>query len=369
MFAGSLFSKDRNTAADTPTPATTTTSSAGKAGGGNQEGVTREGGEWSPPRSVAAAANGKAKAGGAAPGRNGDDSSEDDGPAKDEGMWGYRSSLSSKGCWKVDAWASARKDTSVELDFDSVAFDLFVPPEHEKRGGGAVAATAPAGARTAGNRAAARHDRVKSSENGSGSRTSNNSNAPAVVFNVVPFRLGDGLPRELGPLLFSADDVSSLLSAGSPDHHRPPSRGARRGHAKQKTVAAEPEGGGSRPVQTQEHEEEEEREEEEKKEVLWVKRKDPSGSGHVILSHIHCGPAAAGAAGTAVEVRIRGEPLDVGALAKVGLPQDMSELAVTTTVDAVAAAVHSKRTGEVVAGVGSGVGNKQERRKQRAAAH
>lgn len=363
MFAGSLLSKDGNAAADTRTPATTTTtttttthrptSSTGKAGGGPREGRARRGGEWSPPPSVTTPANGKATAGGAAPGQNGD-SSEDDGPATDEGMWGYRSSLSSKACWKVDAWASARKDTSVELDFDSVAFDLFVTPEDERGGRGTVAA-APA-ATVAGNRAAARHDHGKSSKSGS-SRSSDS--APAVVFNVVPFRLVDGLPRELGPLLFSADEISSLISVGGPDDHRPPSRGARRGHAKQKTVAAEPEGADSSPAQTREHEEEgreeEGREEEEKKEVLWVKRKDPSGSGHVVLSHIHRGAEAADdAAGTAVEVRIRGEPLDVGGLAKVGLPQDMSELAVTT--------------GEVVAGVGSG-GNKEERRKQRAAAH
>lgn len=237
----------------------------------------------------------------------------------------------------------------MELGFDSVAFDLFVNPEDE-RGDVPVAAAA----RVAGGLVAARH--------GHGKPPKSSSCARSVVSNVVPFRLIDGLPRELGPLLFSADDFSSLLSARDPDHPHHTSLGARRGHAKHKTVAVETEGEDS--MQNQEHGEEGGEEDEQK--ALWVRKKGPSGSGHVVLSHVH-GGAAADAAGTTVEVRICGESLGAGALARAGLPQDMSGLAVTATIAAVAAG-HSKRSGEVVARVGSG-GNKQERRKQRAAAH
>lgn len=365
MFVGSLLSKDGDAATDTPTTDTTTTRrptiSTRKAGGGLRQGETRGGGEWSPPPSTATPANGKVTAKDAAPGQNGG-SSEDDGPAADGGMWGYRSSLSSKGCWKVDAWASARKDTSVELGFDSVAFDLFVNPGDETG-----EKTAAAAVRIAEKRAAARHDHGTALKRSSSNSSGSSSSARAVVSNVVPFRLVDGLPRELGPILFSADEISSIVSAGDPDHQRPPSRGARRGHARQKAVAVEPEAAGSNPKENQEHVEEDDGEEEQK-ESLWARKKDPSGSGHVILSHVHRG-AAADAEGTAVEVRIRGESSDVGgALARSGLPQDMSGLVVIdATLDAVPAG-QSKRTVEVVARAGSGV-NRQERRKQRAAAH
>lgn len=346
MFVGGLLPKDGNaSAADTTTTTTATrrptTSSTGKAGG-IREGETRGGGEWTPPPSVVAPANGiKATGDAATPGQPNGENSED-GPAAGDGLWGYRSSLSSKGCWKVDAWAAARRDNSVELGFDSVAFDVFVRPEEER--GQEISAAA-------GKRAAARHDDGKAPSSSSGG-------ARAVVTNVVPYRLNDGLPRELGPLLFSDNEVASLL-AGDPDHHHhPPSRGARRGRAKQ-TMAVEPEEAHSSPAENHEHEEKEEEEEEA---LLWVRKKDPSSSGQV-LSHVHRGVAAD--AGT-VEVRIRGESLDVGALARVGLPQDMSALAVAAANDVIAAG-NSKRTGDVV-GVVSG-GTKQERRKPRAAAH
>lgn len=40
--------------------------------------------------------------------------------------WGYLSSLAARGGWKVDAAEIARRDDSVELKFDSIAFDVFV---------------------------------------------------------------------------------------------------------------------------------------------------------------------------------------------------------------------------------------------------
>lgn len=39
---------------------------------------------------------------------------------------GYRANLAPLACWKLDANAAARKDESVDLSFDSVAFDVVV---------------------------------------------------------------------------------------------------------------------------------------------------------------------------------------------------------------------------------------------------
>lgn len=46
--------------------------------------------------------------------------------------WGYRTSLAPRGCWKVDAGMVARRDDSVELGFDSVAFEIFLDLGHQR---------------------------------------------------------------------------------------------------------------------------------------------------------------------------------------------------------------------------------------------
>lgn len=306
MFVDGHPSTDGIAAAGT----TGTRRPTGRAGG-VRGGETRSGGEWSPPPAAAAPANATTTKAPAE--ENGE--GRDDGRAAggDSSSWGYRSSLASKGCWKVDAWAAARRDDSVELGFDSAAFDVFVRPE-DKRG---------EEARAEGKRPA------------------------AVVTNVVPFWLADGLPRELGPFLFDNSAVASLLDEDA--DHRPPSRdGARRKRGKQ-TGPAERDGPDSSPGETPENEEADG--------TVWVRKKASDSAGQV-LSHVHHADATDGGK---VEVRIRGEPVDAETLAVAGLPQDMAALVVTANVDP------SKRPGSAFASISGG--ERQGRRKQRAAAH
>lgn len=284
--------------------------------GRSREGETRGGGEWSPPPSAGTPPNAAATT---APAEENGESCED-GRAAGDCPWGYRSSLSLKGCWKVESWAAARRDSSVELGFDSAAFDVFVRPEDES-GEAAVAA----GRRPA---------------------------AAAVVTNVVPFRLADGLPRELGPLLFDKSVLASLLAGDA--EHRPPSRDGGKRRKGKHTGTTEREGADSSPGETPEDEETEE--------ARWVRKKASNGTGQV-LSHVHYVDAAEGGK---VDVRIRGEPVDAETLATAGLPQDMVALVVTTGVDTSMAGT-SKPAGNVMVGVAAG--EKQGRRKQRAAAH
>lgn len=310
MFVDCHPSTDGMAAADT-TAARRPTARAG----GVREGKTRRGGEWSippsaPPHNPTTTAPAD---------ENGE--SREDGRAADEnsGSWGYRSSLSSRGCWKVDAWAAARRDGSVELGFDSAAFDVFVLPEDERAREAEVARERPA----------------------------------AVVTNVAPFRMAEGLPRELGPLLFDKILVASLLAEDEADH-RPPSRDRARSRRGKQTGAAEQEGPDSSPGKTAEGEE--------KEGSLWVKKKASDGTGPV-LSHVY---RVGDGEGGNVEVRIRGEPVDTETLAMAGLPQDMAALVVAADVDTPLAGT-SKRPGSAFASV-SGE-EQQGRRKQRAAAH
>lgn len=224
----------------------------------------------------------------------------------------------------MDSWAAARKDKSVELGFDSAAFDVFVRPEEDER----VEETAPAGNRPA-----------------------------AVVTNVVPFRLTDELPKELGSLLFDTHVVVSSLQADDSDH-RPPSRDSAKKRRAKHTGTAEWEGPGSSPGETPEAEETEN--------TLWVKKKASHRIGQV-LSHVHHVGAAEGGNGGKVEVRIRGGALDAETLATTGMPKDMAALVVTAGADTSPAGT-SKLAGSASVGVASGE-EKQGRRKQRAAAH
>lgn len=80
---------------------------------GDREEQARGGGEWSAP--AVDTVTGR--------------SSEGMGPSS---AWGYRSYMCSRGCWRVDAGTAARADASVELDFDSVAFEVFVDLEHQR---------------------------------------------------------------------------------------------------------------------------------------------------------------------------------------------------------------------------------------------
>lgn len=309
--------------------------------GGIREGDTCGGGEWSPPPSTNPPASS-----GRAPAEDSGDSREDGRAAggisssnsSSSSAWGYRSSVSSKGCWKVDAWAAARRDGSVDLSFDSIAFEIFVRPEdgrwgkggaEEEEGTSAATAVAAAGKRS--------------------------SSSPAtVVTNVLPFRLVDGLPRELGLLLFDKKLVASLLAEDDADH-QPPSRDSARRRQGKEAGSAEPGGADSSPGETPE--------EGETGKTLWVRKKASNSTGPV-LSHVHHADAVEGVG--KVEVRIRGEPLDAEALAMAGLPQDMAALVVAADVDP-STAGPSKLPASAAAGASGG--DKQGRRKQRAAAH
>lgn len=317
--------------------ATRRPTATGSKEGGIREGETRSGGEWSPPPSAPPPAHSYSGTTTApveaTTGEKSRSEGEDGRAAGDSsiGSWGYRSSLSSRGCWKVDAWAAARRDGSVELGFDSTAFDVFVRPAEEVGEQAAVAAAA------AGKKG---------------------YSPAAVVTNVVPFRLADGLPRELGALLFDKKMVASLLSEDYYVDRRPPSRdGARRRReGKQaETTAEQQEGPDSSPGG-------ETLEEEETGDALWVRKKASNSTGP-FLSHVHKVDAAEGGK---VEVRIRGEPLDAATLAMAGLPQDMAALVVAADVDT-STACASKRPGSASAGAPGG--GTQGRRRQRAVAH
>ncbi|CBJ48663.1 hypothetical protein Esi_0046_0019 [Ectocarpus siliculosus] len=229
--------------------------------------------------------------------------------AADGGMWGYRSSLSSKGCWKIDARAVARRDSSLKLGFDSVAFDLFVLPD-EKKGGKKGGQEPPAAPSVGKQRHATRVNDHEEDESSSPRATR------AVVTNAVPFRLADGLPRELGPLLFEDTSDASLLAGDAAEDH-PQSRGAKRKPEHPRVTVSDPELVGSRPEEAEEETEEEEGYE-------WERKKDPRSAGK-ILSHTRRG---SGPSEAAVEVRIRGETLGADQLARAGLPHDLFSLVV-----------------------------------------
>lgn len=223
-------------------------------------------------------------------------------------MWGYRSSLSSKGCWKIDARAVARRDSSLKLGFDSVAFDLFVLPDEKKGGkkGGEEPATPSVGKR--------RHaTRVNDHEE---AESSSHRATRAVVTNAVPFRLEDGLPQELGPLLFEDPSDASLLAGDAAESHPQP-RGAKRRPEHPRVTVSDPELVGSEPEEAEEETEEEQG-------YKWESKKDPRSAGQ-ILSHTRRG---SGPSEAAVEVRIRGETLGADQLARTGLPHDLFGLVV-----------------------------------------
>lgn len=246
-------------------------------------------------------------------------------PSSGAGPWGYSSSFSSRGCWKVDARAAAQRDSSVELNFDSVAFDVFLRPEDWK------------GAR----------------EEEEGARWSQSATAHAVVSNAVPFHHADGLPRELGPLLFDETADASLL-AGTAEP-RPPSRGAR-GEDVKHPAAVMQEGG------KEEFESGEGQHGEEGDNDLWVKKENPRSYGPV-LTHVH--GRTQPSEGT-VEVRLRGEPMDATQLARAGMPQDMSALVVDAIPDVNTMGSSLLSRGVAASALG---GSRQGVQKSRAAAH
>ncbi|CAB1113868.1 unnamed protein product [Ectocarpus sp. CCAP 1310/34] len=248
--------------------------------------------------------------------------------AADGGMWGYRSSLSSKGCWKIDARAAGRRDSSLKLGFDSVAFDLFVLPHEkgDKKGGEEPAAPPERKQRHA--------TRVNGHEE---AKSSSHRATRAVVTNAVPFRLADGLPRELGPLLFDDTSDASLLAGDAAEYH-PQSRVAKRRPEHPLVTVSDPELDGSELEEVEEEAEEEH-------EYGWESKKDPRSAGQ-ILSHTHRG---SGPSEAAVEVRIRGETLSADQLARAGLPHDLFGLVVDErfNVTNAATAGDSKSSGGV----------------------
>lgn len=250
-----------------------------------------------------------------ATGQRGEES--EGGSAAGYGRWGYWSSLSSRGCWKVDARTAAQRDPSVELGFDSVAFDVFIRPEDHCEG--RAGAEAP---------------------------SSKSRHAHAIVSNAVPFRLVDGLPRELGPLLFDETVDASLL--GGRGECRPLSRGAKSEREKH-PAGVEPDGKDSKMGEDQEGVEDD-----------WVETEGPRGCGPV-LSHIRrgCRPVEG-----VVEVRLRAKPLDTKQLARAGLPQDMSALVVDAIPEPRASG--NLKLPDVAAGVS---GKRQGVRRSRAVAH
>lgn len=135
-----------------------------------------------------------------------------------------------------------------------------------------------------------------------------------LVTNAMPFRLEQGLPRELGPLLFDTTADAPILSGNV---CRPPRAWSGRGT----TTAAR-----------ESKREEADRPTEEVDEKIrgaapeeWVRSEDPRGAGE-ILSHVHK-YGFSGSAGV-VEVRTRGKPLDVEGLLKAGLPKESSSLVI-----------------------------------------
>lgn len=139
MFTGDQLPGDRP-ATDTATAATAATTAAAAAvenpsfavaappgdRDGNakeREGADSRGGDRQLPRSI-----GGGLAAGSVAGKSGASSKGFDGSP-----WGYRSSLLSRGCWKVDARKAAGRDGSVELGFDSVAFEVFVSLSKKKQ--------------------------------------------------------------------------------------------------------------------------------------------------------------------------------------------------------------------------------------------
>lgn len=231
--------------------------------------------------------------------------------AADGGKWGYRSSLSSKGCWKIDARAVARRDASLKLSFDSVAFDLFALPDENMWGKNQGEEPPTSSLRKQ------RHD--TRDNNHKEAEASSHHAARAVVTNAVPFRLADGLPRQLGPLLFEdTSDASRLV--GDPAENHPPSRGSKRGPEHPRVTVSNPELVDSEPGEAEEEAEEE---------YEWESKTDPRKAGK-ILSYTRrgCGPSEA-----AVEVRIRGETLGADNLARAGLPHDLFALVVDERIN------------------------------------
>lgn len=122
-----------------------------------------------------------------------------------------------------------------------------------------------------------------------------------LVSNVIPFRLEEGLPPEVGPLLFDAEVDASVLVG---DSYRP--------------------GGTQGKVNGQEHGGAEDTE---VTEGSWARRPDPFGAGD-IWSHWHCA-----ADGTNIEVRVRAGELAPEGLMRAGMSKDLSALIVSNGGD------------------------------------
>ncbi|CAM9270570.1 unnamed protein product [Ectocarpus fasciculatus] len=294
--ASVLATKATSARRTTTTAASTARETHGDGAGGD--------GEQFPSSSVAEAGD----TGVRQVGRENEEGSAAAAAAADGGMWGYRSSLSSKGCWKIDARAVGQRDSSLKLGFDSVAFDLFVLPDEKKGGkkGGEEPAAPSVGKQ--------RH--TTRANNNEDAESSLRRAARAVVTNAVPFRLADGLPRELGPLLFEGTSDASLL-AGHAAEDRPQSRGAKRGPEHPRVTVSDPERDGPEPKEAEEKTQEEQGYE-------WESKTDPRSAGQ-ILSHTRLG---SGPSEAAVEVRIRGETLGADQLTRAGLPHDLFDLVV-----------------------------------------
>eukprot|EP00904_Undaria_pinnatifida_P000782 jgi/Undpi1/10704/HiC_scaffold_29.g13152.m1 len=268
--------------------------------------------------------------------------------------WGYLSSLAARGGWKVDAAEIARRDDSVELKFDSIAFDVFV--RTGDRGSERRTATEGITGTAFSPRTPARPSRTNNCRAESASREDDDddddhhdaSTVPsAIVTNAVPFRLAQGLPRELGPLLFDANIDADILAGKNIDPS--PSEKEKSDSPAKKSTADDPSSpkrgkmDSSSPktdaleLNPQEQQQEEEEEEEEGEgfglgqgwggREIWTRKADPLGTGEV-FSHISRGEQSDDDVVGAIEVRLRAGPLGVAELARAGLPKDVSALVV-----------------------------------------
>ena len=151
----------------------------------------------------------------------------------------------------------------------------------------------------------------------------------AIVTNAVPFRLEDGLPRELGPLLFDANADGAVL-AGKNDLISSPETDASNLNLNEQKDEEEHglENGRGKQNWINLNEQREDAGwyglRKERGKDIWTRKPDPLGTGEV-FSHVREWLDGGGAC---VEVRLRAGPLGAAELAKAGLPKDVSALVV-----------------------------------------
>ncbi|CAM9296384.1 unnamed protein product, partial [Laminaria digitata] len=298
-------------------PSITTTTAAtppyigGGSSGSRQEG--RRDGAWTqpqPPHTTTTTTTASPGGVTASPGNGRSGASEEEPEPGGGSSWGYLSSLAARGCWKVDAAEIARRDDSVELEFDSMAFDVFV------RG------TDVRSSESHGNKPTSRSNNHSSRTESSARRGDGDDSVPraiAIVTNAVPFRLGHGLPQELGPLLFDSIADAAVLAGKQADDFL--SSSPEKDALFPEKNALVPETGTQKEGDGYQHDPGQGWVRD-----MWTRKAGPFGTGEV-FSHVHR-RLDDGGASSSIEVRLRAGPLSAAELAKAGLPKDVSALVV-----------------------------------------